>query len=224
MIAVSESGGLTKLSRKTYIDVNQRSLFNEGIPESGRRTDNVPATDEILHGREIPGFRGNVVSKYRPEYGTLPEVRIGFRDADSLRNRAVKAREERAGRLAAKGIRTSEEKGIDYALYNYAERDAVSTSGERLQRRKVVESFSKDFSGSTGKIRINRSSTPEREDLAKLFGGFNLEAVYWNTPKNEIHVNGAKNPADPLKNYINMDATNPLLVVLGHEVPHTLKI
>jgi hypothetical protein len=53
---------------------NQRRLFNEKIPDSGRRIDSANAGDEALRGREISDVRGNVVLRYRPEYGTLPEV------------------------------------------------------------------------------------------------------------------------------------------------------
>jgi len=74
MIAVSESGGLTKLSRKTYSYIKQRGLFDEKILGSELRADNIPYGDEIFRGREIPDVRGNVVSGYRPEDGTLPEV------------------------------------------------------------------------------------------------------------------------------------------------------
>jgi hypothetical protein len=174
---VTENGVLTKSSRKAYIDTKQRSLFNdEGISNSGLRTENIPTGDEALRGREISDDRRNV--GYRPEYGTLPEVRIGFRDADSLRNRAVKAREERAGRLAAKGVRTSEEKGIDYALYNYAERDTVQSARGGVERLNLREALSKDFPESSKRVRIVAPSTDEQADIGKLLVNFNIKTIY----------------------------------------------
>jgi len=71
---ISEKGVLTKTSKKAYIDVNQRSLFDEGIPDSGRRTDNAPTADETAQARRMADVRGRVVSGYRPESGTLPKI------------------------------------------------------------------------------------------------------------------------------------------------------
>jgi hypothetical protein len=50
MIAVSESGGLIRSSGTAYINAKQRGLFDEEIPGSELRADNIPAGDEVLRG------------------------------------------------------------------------------------------------------------------------------------------------------------------------------
>lgn len=76
VFVVAENGILIKSSRKDYIDTKQRSLFDEGIPDSKLRPDNIPSGDEVLRGRGIPDDRGIVLSAtYKPEHGTIPEVK-----------------------------------------------------------------------------------------------------------------------------------------------------
>ncbi|MBU2249937.1 MAG: hypothetical protein KKD77_24540 [Gammaproteobacteria bacterium] len=113
--------------------------------------------------------------------------------------------------------------GKDNVLSTPAKRDKTISGQHAGETRKLQTLLAKHGHQGVFGIRTVEPIGKERQAVQEIAKSLGTNAVFFQASNFNIGFNGVVFPENPNTVYINTDSTTPFLVVIGHEITHTLE-